>query len=67
MSIILCIHTAIMIDFIIYIRRLYAMGKTDDLEEIARRFPFKYVEVRHQEIRSRVISLMNGELLGVYE
>ncbi|MEM0194097.1 MAG: TldD/PmbA family protein [Metallosphaera sp.] len=43
------------------------MGKTDDLEEIARRFPFKYVEVRHQEIRSRVISLMNGELLGVYE
>ncbi|BCS92482.1 Zinc metalloprotease TldD [Metallosphaera sp. J1] len=41
--------------------------KEDELESIASKFPFKYVEVRHHQISSRVISLMNGELLGVYD
>ncbi|AWR99025.1 TldD/PmbA family protein [Metallosphaera hakonensis] len=42
-------------------------AKEDELEGIAKKFPFKYVEIRHHQIASRVISLMNGELLGVYD
>ncbi|QKR00233.1 TldD/PmbA family protein [Metallosphaera tengchongensis] len=38
----------------------------DELQKIREKFPFRYVEVRKHVVNSRVISLMNGELLGVY-
>ncbi|EHP69043.1 MAG: TldD/PmbA family protein [Metallosphaera yellowstonensis] len=42
------------------------LAHEDDLLRLTRRFPYSYVETRYHKISSRVISLLNGELLGVY-